>query len=71
MKQYSTPHFIIKKNLQKSVQTGVLFIDQLSDDVLRDVCTKITGQSNYTVDYVDNDYQDEFFKELIKFILIV
>ena len=63
MKQYKTPHFIIKKNLQKSVQTGVLFIDQLSDDVLIDICIKITDQSNYTVDYVDNDYQDEFFEK--------
>ena len=29
-------------------------------DVLRDVCLRITGQTTFTYDYVDKDYEDEF-----------
>lgn len=60
MKQYEKPHFIIKKNLQKSEQTGILFSDQLSDEVLKEVCLKITDEQDFSVEYVDNDYEDEF-----------
>ena len=63
MKNFNKPHFIIKKNLQKSKQTGILFTDQLSNDVLEDVCYKITGSKSFSVDYVSNDYQDEFIEK--------
>lgn len=56
----SKPHFIVKKNLQKSSVTGVLFSDVVTPDVLSDVCYRITGESSFTYDYVDNDYKDEF-----------
>lgn len=56
------PHFTIKKNLQKSKQTGIYFSDVVTVDVLRDVCQRITGKTSFTYAYVDNDYQDEFLE---------
>lgn len=54
------PHFVIKANLQKSKQTGIYFRDILTFGVLTDVCRRITGLSEFTYDYVDDDYRDEF-----------
>ena len=54
------PHFIIKANLQKSKQTGKYFKDVITEDVMTDVCQKITGSSEYTFEFVDNKYKDEF-----------
>ena len=54
------PHFIIKANLQKSKQTGEYFTDAITEDVMTDVCLKITGLTDYSYDFVDNDYEDEF-----------
>ena len=56
------PHFVIKKNLQKSRQTGVYFSDVVTIDVLKDVCQHITGKTAFTYSYVDNNYQDEFLE---------
>lgn len=60
MRYRNEPHFIIKENLQKSKTTGVYFRDVVTPDVLKDVCIRITGQDNFTFEYVDNDYQDAF-----------
>ena len=57
------PHFTIKKNLQKSKNTGIYFSDILNDDVLSDVCYKITGKHDYTLNFVENDYKDEFLSD--------
>ncbi len=54
------PHFIIKKNLQKSKVTGVYFCDVVTPIILNDVCYRITGLRKFTYEYVDNDYYDEF-----------
>lgn len=54
------PLFIIKRNLQKSAQTGMTFQDQLNNTYLTDICQKITGRSDYDCQYVGNDYQDDF-----------
>lgn len=56
----SKPKFIIKKNLQKSKNTGVLFSDLLTKAVLDDVCYKVTGKNDYSLEFVENDYQDAF-----------
>ena len=50
--------FIIKRNLQKSKQTGLYMSDILTEDILKDICIRITGQEKYTVRFVDNRYQD-------------
>ena len=54
------PLFVIKRNLQKSLQTGLTFQMQLNNDYLKDICQKITGRSDYECRYVENDYSDEF-----------
>ena len=54
------PLFVIKKNLQKSAQTGITFQDQLDDESLKDICQKITGRTDYDCRYVENDYSDDF-----------
>lgn len=54
------PHFIIKANLQKSKQTGKYFKDAITEDVMSDVCLKITGISDFTYEFVENEYSDEF-----------
>lgn len=54
------PLFVIKRNLQKSAQTGITFQDQLDTAYLKDICSKITGRSDYDCRYVDNDYSDDF-----------
>ena len=53
MEYRNTPHFIIKENLQKSKNTGVYFSDVVTPDILRDVCGLITGQTEFTYQYVD------------------
>ena len=56
MQYRDKPHFVVKKNKQK-----VGFIsDEITPDVLKDICKRITGQSEFTVDYVDNAYSDDF-----------
>lgn len=59
----NTPHFVIKANLQKSKNTGVYFSDVVTPDVLTDVCYRITGQTVFTHEYVDNEYQDMFLEK--------
>ena len=54
------PLFVIKRNLQKSTQTGFTFEDQLDESYLKDICQKITGRMDYECQYVENDYSDEF-----------
>lgn len=54
------PLFVIKRNLQKSTQTGQTFQDQIDDESLKDICLKITGREDYNCQYVDNDYYDDF-----------
>ena len=58
----TTPHFIIKANLQKSKTTGKYFSDVITEGVLGDVCYRITGLLEYTYDFVDNDYEDDFLE---------
>lgn len=54
------PLFVIKRNLQKSAQTGLTFQDQLDDESLKDICQKITGRSDYDCQYVEDNYSDDF-----------
>lgn len=60
MEYRNVPHFVIKENLQKSKNTGIYFSDVVTPEVLKDVCRCITGQTTFTYEYVDNEYQDMF-----------
>lgn len=53
------PHFIIKNNMNKSSVTNVYMRDILTDEILKDVCQRITNQAEFTVDFVDNEYEDD------------
>ncbi|MCD7835749.1 MAG: hypothetical protein LUG83_03675, partial [Lachnospiraceae bacterium] len=55
----SKPHFIIKNNMNKSAITGKYMKDILTPNILTDVCYRITGISEYDVDFVDNEYEDD------------
>lgn len=46
--------------MNKTSATGKVFGDEVTVDVLTDVCNRITGQSQFTYEYVGNDYEDEF-----------
>ena len=45
--------------MNKSSVTNVYMCDILTDQVLKDVCKRITGQQDFTVDFVGNDYEDD------------
>lgn len=62
MSYYEKPHFIIKKNLQKSVNTGEYFSDVITKEVMSDVCRRICGEAEYTYFFADNDYEDEWIE---------
>lgn len=46
--------------MQKSQATGVYFDSLLPRAILDDVCFQITKKKKYDVEFVDNDYTDEF-----------
>ncbi|BCP64690.1 hypothetical protein SUT503_17480 [Streptococcus parasuis] len=54
------PKFIIKNNMQKSTKTGLYFRDLISDNDLEQISRNLTGSSQYTVEFVNNDYKDDF-----------
>lgn len=51
------PHFIIKKYSQKK---KIQFDNILTEDVLKDVFNRVTGRDDFTCDYVENDYSDQY-----------
>lgn len=54
------PKFIIKRNMQKSAQTGIYFDYLVTDPVMGQICIEVTGRPDYEVEFVENDYSDEF-----------
>jgi hypothetical protein len=46
--------------MQKSAKTGVYFDYLVTDPVMGQICIEVTGQPNYEVEFVENDYTDEF-----------
>ena len=53
----------MKNNLQKSTQTGIYFKDVVTNKVLTDICLKITGQSKFTVEFVNDEYSDLYLSK--------
>lgn len=47
------PHFIIKNRFQKK---PIHYSDILTNDILTDVCSRITGSSEYTTEFDETDY---------------
>lgn len=54
------PKFIIKRNMQKSAQTGIYFDYLVTNPVMGQICVEVTGRHDYEVEFVENDYADEF-----------
>ena len=46
--------------MQKSAKTGVYFDYLVTDPIMRQICIEVTGKSDYEVEFVENDYSDEF-----------
>lgn len=53
MSYHDIPHIVIKNKSQKG---GYLFQDILTEEVLTDVCRKVTGTSEYTVEFDNEGY---------------
>ena len=52
---------MMKKNMQKSAQTGKYFSDIITPDVIRDISLKLAHTEDVDVVFLENDYEDEFF----------
>lgn len=48
--------------MQKSAQTGIYFDDLVTHRILEEICVWITGRVDYEVEFVENDYSDEFLE---------
>jgi len=48
-----TPHFAIKNRFQQFTRTGQLYNNLLSNDILGDICLRITGLADFTISYTD------------------
>lgn len=46
--------------MQKSAQTGIYFDYLVTDPVMGQICVEVTGRHDYEVEFVGNDYSDEF-----------
>jgi hypothetical protein len=53
MPNRTIPHFVIKNKSQKG---GYLFSDILTPEILRDVCERVTGCTEYTYEFVEDGY---------------
>lgn len=60
MKYREIPKFIIKRNMQKSAKTGVYFDYLVTDPIMGEICIEVTGRRDFEVEFVDNEYSDEF-----------
>jgi len=49
----ATPHFAIKNRFQQFIRTGQLYNNLLTNDILGDICFRITGLTDFTVSYID------------------
>ena len=46
--------------MQKSTKTGIFFDYLVTDPIMVQICIEVTGKPDYEVEFVDNDYLDEF-----------
>ncbi|MDQ0414039.1 hypothetical protein [Mesobacillus stamsii] len=51
MKTSNLPHFIINNNYQKSTSH---YSDFLTNEILKDICLRITGIDTFTVDFIND-----------------
>lgn len=58
----SIPKFVIKNNMNKSSSTGIYFKDIIADSDLENICYDLTGETKYSVEFVENDFEDDFLE---------
>ncbi|HEL2594969.1 TPA: HNH endonuclease [Streptococcus suis] len=58
----SVPKFVIKNSMNKSSSTGIYFKDIIAESDLEKICYNLTGKFEYSVDFVENDYEDDFLE---------
>ena len=63
MEYRETPKFIIKRNMQKSAQTGIYFDYLVTHPVMGQICFEVTGRNDYEFEFVDNAYQDVYKRQ--------
>ena len=51
----------MKKNMQKSVQTGRYFSDIITPHIIKDISFKLAHTEDVIINFVENDYEDDFF----------
>jgi len=49
--------------MNKSSVTKLYMKEILTPKILKDVCNRITGQKEYDVDFVDNEYEDDYHSQ--------
>lgn len=59
---YNIPKFIVKTVMQKTENTGISFDSIVTEQVMKNICTELTGCEKFEYEYVDKDYEDEFQK---------
>lgn len=57
------PKFFIKRNMQKSTNTGVYFDCLVTETIMEQICVEVTGQREYEYEFLDNEYEDEFLSK--------
>ena len=53
--------FMMKRNMQKSAQTGKCFSDIVTPEIIRDISFKLAHTEDVSINFIENDYEDEFF----------
>lgn len=46
--------------MQQSKKTGIYFRDIVKNSDLEKICYDLTGQTKFSVDFVDENYKDDF-----------
>ena len=60
MRYYDKPKFMMKDNMQKSNSTGIFFHHLVSETNIREISNILTGTEECDVEFVNNEYADEF-----------
>lgn len=53
--------FMMKRNMQKSAQTGKCFSDIVTPEIIKDISFKLAHTEDVSINFIENDYEDEFF----------
>lgn len=51
----------MKRSMQKSPQTGKYFSDIITPHIIKDISLKLTHTEDVSINFVENDYKDDFF----------